>query len=167
MRRLALASALMACASTALGAQSRDSPLAGRPFAVWLSASVGPGRASGSESLLLGGQFALWASVDRLAVGIRRGGASNIDNKDTYDTAVLVGLRARVDHATILGTLGPGVIGGTRFGDRVGSEVGLSAAVECALNARYVGAGVAGFAAIGRRTRFVGVGFTLELGKIQ
>ena len=157
----------MACASSALGAQSRDSTLASRPVAVWLSASAGPGRATGSESTLIGGQFVLWTSVDRLAVGIRRGGASNIDNKDTYDTAVLVGLRARADHATILGTLGPGVIGGTRFGDRVGSEVGLSAAVEYALNARYVGAGFAGFAVIGRRTRFAGVGFTLELGKIQ
>ena len=115
----------------------------------------------------MGAQFAAWASFDRVAFGIRRAGASNGDNRDTYDTALLVGRRVRAAGATVVGALGFGVISGTRSGDAINSEIGLSAAVECALNARYVGIGFAGFGAIGSNARFVGAGFTLELGKIE
>ncbi|HSQ29849.1 MAG TPA: hypothetical protein VLN49_08375 [Gemmatimonadaceae bacterium] len=167
MTRLALAGALLLAGPAALGAQVRDRAVSDSAFAIWASASLGPGGASGSRSTLVGGQFAVWGSVNEIVFGVRRAGAANLDNRDTYDTAALVGLRARSTSVTAFAAVGPSVIGGTRSGDALGSEVGLSAAGEYALNFRYIGAGVAAFGAIGSRTRFAGVGFTLELGKIR
>jgi hypothetical protein len=165
--RLVLASALLLAGPVALGAQVRDPAVADSAFAIWASASLGPGVASSSQATLVGGQLAVWGSVNRVVFGVRRAGAANFDDRDTYDTAALVGLRAPSTSVTAFAALGPGVIGGTRSGDALRSDIGLSADAEYALNFRYIGAGVAAFGAIGSRTRFAGVGFTLELGKIQ
>ncbi len=162
-----LAGALLLAGPVALRAQARDPAVADSALAIWASASLGPGVASGSQSTLVGGQLALWGSVNRVVFGVRRAGAANFDNRDTYDTAALVGVRAHSTSVTAFAAVGPGVIGGTRSGDALGSEVGLSAAGEYALNLRYIGAGVVAFGAIGSRTRFAGAGFTLELGKIR
>ena len=149
-----------------LGAQVRDTVSASSPVNVWLSVSLGPG-ASGTDSPLIGGQLALWGSVDRIAFGIRRAGAANVDDRDNYDTALLAGMRSRAEDVTAVVAVGPSLIGGTRSGDRLGPDLGLSFAGELAWNLRWTGLGVGTFGGLGARTRFAGLGVTVEFGKIR
>jgi hypothetical protein len=147
--------------------QQVDTIMRDQPIAVWVSAALGPGYASRSSSQrLVGGQLALWVSDGSVVFAIRRAGASS-DSRDTYDTAALLGVRARSPYVTAVAAAGLGAIGGTHLGKPIPSEPTLSFAGELAINVTAVGVGIATFAAIGPRYRLVGGGLVLEVGKIQ
>jgi hypothetical protein len=117
---------------------------------------------------MIGSQLALWGSRGRLAVAVRQAVAGDLDLVNTYDTAVLFGLRGRHNGTTMVAGIGPAMIL-DRGGARRESGAGIAAGGEYAFNWRYAGVGVGAFAALGPKPimRFAGIGFTLELGKIQ
>jgi hypothetical protein len=153
--------------ASSAGAQIVDSSAAAHPTNVWLSVSLGPARTELTAQGLIAGQIALWGSRDRLVMAIRRSGGSDLDTRDEYDSAVLVGVRTAPAPFMAVAAIGPAIVTNDPASGPRRSEVGLGAAAELSANLRYVGVGVSVFGAAGSSHRFAGIGFTAELGKIR
>lgn len=138
----------------------------------WLSGGLGAGGEGGSGIAVIASG---WYAHGHAVIGARMSEGSPWEREtDTRENAVLIGARARTQHAFVLGAVGAGRMWGSHSnGEQSGTrtpipgETSLALGVEAGVTYHVIGLGLDLFSASTSRISYRGAALVLQLGYLD